>query len=56
MVEDVSSCDGQNDQDIIDNNECYVPMETLRDPTKYNLLQGELVVAQVAAYNQKGQG
>lgn len=31
-------------------------MESLRDELKFNLEQGQLVVAQVAAFNDKGQG
>ena len=31
LVEDKDSCDGQTDQSIIDNNECFIPMGTLSD-------------------------
>ena len=56
FVEDSTNCDGVNDQDIIDDLECFIPMERLRDPNAFNLVQGDLVAAQVAVINQKGSG
>lgn len=38
LVEDPINCNGMSDQAIINNNECLIPMETLRDPVKFNLV------------------
>ena len=54
FVEDLDYCDGLSDQTIIDNTECFIPMAILSDATKFGLVQGNLVVAQVAAFNSKG--
>ena len=56
FVEDTTNCDGTNGQAIIDGLECFIPMQTLRDPNAFNLVLGDLVVAQVVAVNQKGYG
>ena len=45
LVENTEYCDGANDQTIIDNTECLIPMATLSDPAGFNLKQGDLVVA-----------
>ena len=45
FIEDLDYCDGENDVDILANNECFIPMSHLRDESYYNLKQGDLVVA-----------
>ena len=38
FAEDLTNCDGTNDQDIVDNHECFIPMGALRDPDSFNLV------------------
>ena len=54
LVEDTVNCNGVSDESIIQNTECEIPMSKLRDVDEFNLVQGDLVVAQVVAFNSKG--
>ena len=56
MVEDLDNCNGANDPAITLNLECFIPMISLVNPETYDLDQGDLLVAQIAARNEKGQG
>lgn len=50
---DLENCDGENDQAIVDNASCEIPISALK-AAPFNLVDGDAVNAVVVAFNSIG--
>ena len=53
FVEDTVHCDGSNAL-ILTQDYCDVPMTTALRASPFNLVQGQVVIAKIKAYNERG--